>query len=167
MQNSSAFDAAVLEAPLLIDHPRLRIAGPRLRRLANPAVEIPPLWQRFAPFIGRVPRQMPGATFGLCMQGDGGTDYVAGCEVADFSRVAADWSRIEIPAQRYAVFRHRGNATQLGETVQAIFGGWLPQSGCTAVPAGPDRVGFFERYGPGFDPQAGRGDIELWLPIAA
>lgn len=149
-------------------HPQLLIAGLLLRQLNDPSKELPALWQRFAPFIGRVPRQVPSAAYGLCIraaEGNACSDYVAGCEVADFSEIPADWARVTIPAQRYAVFAHAGNTSRLQHTVHAIFTEWLPRSGCEPIADEPGAVGFFERYGPGFDPRSGRGDIELWLPL--
>jgi AraC family transcriptional regulator len=98
-------------------------------------------------------------------QGDGCSDYVAGCEVEDFAEIPADWARITIPAQEYAVFAHDGSASQLQHTVHAIFHDWLPRSGCAVASPAPGGVGFFERYGPGFDSRTGSGDIELWLPV--
>jgi AraC family transcriptional regulator len=177
---SDRFDesAAPLASPRFVQHPQLRIAGLLLRQLNDPPAELPALWQRFAPFIGRVPRQVPGVAFGVCMQAAQGeacsddvcsddvcSDYVAGCEVEDFAEIPVDWARVTIPPQRYAVFVHPGSASQLQHTVQAIFTQWLPRSGCEAVAPGPGVVGFFERYGPGFDPRTGSGDIELWLPL--
>lgn len=171
MTDLSAHDTAIsvnLDAPRFVSHPPLTIAGLRLRKLGDPALELPALWQRFGPFIGRVPHQVPGVAFGVCMQSDSSAksvDYVAGCEVTEVDDLPAEFSQVVIPAQRYAVFVHGGIAAQIQHTVQAIFHEWLPQSNCVAMQAGDDRVGFFERYGPGFDPQRGSGDIELWVPI--
>lgn len=169
------FDESVtpLAPPRFVQHPQLRIAGLLLQQLNDPPAELPALWQRFAPFIGHVPRQVSGVAFGVCMQAPQGedrsddacSDYVAGCEVEDFAEIPADWARVTIPPQRYAVFAHPGSASQLQHTVQAIFTEWLPRSGCETVSPGPGVVGFFERYGPGFDPRSGSGDIELWLPL--
>lgn len=168
MIDRSDTGAASLAVPRFVQHPQLLIAGLLLRQLTNPPAELPALWQRFAPFIGRVPRQVPGVAFGLCLraaQGDACSDYVAGCEVEDFAEIPADWARVTIPAQEYAVFAHDGSASQLQHTVHAIFSEWLPQSGCGVIPPTPGMVSFFERYGPGFDPRTGSGDIELWLPV--
>ncbi len=168
MIDRSSENVAPLETPRFVQHPQLLIAGLMLRQLTNPPAELPALWQRFAPFIGRVPRQVPGVAFGLCMraaQDDACSDYVAGCEVENFAEIPADWARVTIPPQQYAVFAHRGSAAQLQHTVHAIFDKWLPHSGCEAMAPAVGGVGFFERYGPGFDPRTGSGDIELWLPV--
>jgi predicted transcriptional regulator YdeE len=39
----------------------------------------------------------------------------------------------------------------------------VAESGCE----GGERLPLMmERYGPGFDPAIGRGDIEIWIPLA-
>jgi AraC family transcriptional regulator len=140
----------------------------RARLQGDPSAVIPALWQRFAPHIGRIPTQIGAmVAYGLCLQSapDGqGCDYVAGCEVRDFSALPADWSKVNIPAQYYAVFAHAQHASKLQNTIHAIFTEWLPGSDRQTAP-GP--LSFFERYGTGFNPQTGLGDIEVWLPIIA
>lgn len=156
------------ETPRFEQHPPLLIAG--LRTSARDPAAIPALWQRFAANAGRVPA-LGRVGYGLCLRPADGEadccDYVAGCAVADFEPVPADWARVRIPAQRYAVFPHRGHVSQLRDAIDAVFSRWLPAAGCEPVPAGVEEVGFFERYGEGFDPRAGRGDIEIWVPIKA
>lgn len=159
--------AKPLEPPRFEQSPPLRITG--LRGRVNEAAAAPALWARFAPHFGRVPGAADRVGYGLCLpaaDGEAGCfDYVAGCAVNDFAGVPADWARVSIPAQRYAVFAHRQHVSKIRDTIDAIFSRWLPGSGCTVVPAGEDRVAFFERYGEGFDPHTGSGDIEVWVPV--
>lgn len=148
--------------------PALPIAGLGVRLADDPRSSIPALWQRFGPHIGRIEGQVPGVAYGVCRHADTDVacfDYVAGCEVVDFDGVPADWVRLTLPAQRYAVFEHRGHAAASQHTVQAIFTEWLPASGLAAIAALPGSLGFFERYGPGFDAGTGLGDIEIWVPL--
>src|SRR5690348_3364038 len=77
--------------------PPLLIAGLRERLVQNPAVQIPALWQRFAPHIGKIPGQVGAVAYGICLQSESpatGIDYVAGCAVTDASGLPADWARI-------------------------------------------------------------------------
>jgi AraC family transcriptional regulator len=69
-----------------------------------------------------------------------------------------------VPALRYAVFTHRAHVSRLGETVNAIHRTWSPASGHTAA-HGAGLPDFLERYGEGFDPATGTGDLEVWYPI--
>jgi len=43
----------------------------------------------------------------------------------------------------------------------------LPESGYQPPRAAAGAPDFFERYGEGFNPLTGMGDIEVWIPIAA
>jgi AraC family transcriptional regulator len=71
-------------------------------------------------------------------------------------------SRIRLPAQRPAVFSHRGHISTIRSTVYTIWNKWLPESGL-AVADAPD----FERYDDRFDPKSGSGVVEICIPIKA
>jgi AraC family transcriptional regulator len=94
-----------------------------------------------------------------------GFDYLCGVEVSLSSRLPAAFKKVNIPAQKYAVFPHRGHVSEIARTVKAIYSRWLPTSGHTLPAASPRRPTFFERYGEEFNPRTGRGGIEIWLPI--
>jgi AraC family transcriptional regulator len=85
---------------------------------------------------------------------------VCGAEVKDFSGLPADWSRVRIPEQRYAIFSQRDHISTIRSTWNTIWNNWLPESGYEVVD-GPD----FERYGDNFDSGTGTGGFEIWLPI--
>jgi AraC family transcriptional regulator len=128
---------------------------------------IPELWQQFGPLIGRLPGQIGRVAYGICsnMTPDPwGMDYLAGVEVSSLDGLPQGLSHVSVLAARYAVFSHREHATKISETVSQIYR-WLPQSGY--VPAGGSRdiPAFIERYGEGFDPVAGKGDTEVWMPV--
>jgi predicted transcriptional regulator YdeE len=75
-----------------------------------------------------------------------------------------DLTVVEAPARLFAVFPFEEHVSRLGETVNAIWERWLPSSDYEKdiVPGAPDLV---ERYGLGFDPATGKGDITIWIPI--
>ena len=68
---------------------------------------------------------------------------------------------VSIPAGRYAVFTHSGHISDLPKTVYTIWNKSLPDAGLNTREA-PD----FELYDCRFDPLTGRGDVEIWIPIA-
>jgi AraC family transcriptional regulator len=153
-----------LQQPRLETRGTLLIAGLSEHYTSETAQNIPALWQRFVPHIGNVPGQIGRKAYGVCSKKSSDTDgfdYLSGVEVADFSSISDELSRISIPAQRYLVFPHLEHVSRLGDTVGAIFYQWLPASEHEAAHE-PD---FFELYGEKFDPQTGRGDIEVWVPI--
>ncbi|MES2819314.1 MAG: AraC family transcriptional regulator [Pseudomonadota bacterium] len=125
---------------------------------------IPGLWQRFAPAIASMANPVGGCTFGVCHNRDdeGGFDYLAGVEVSTFAGLAERFQRVKIPTGRYAVFNHSGHIAQLRDTFYILWNHWLPQSGYQ-VGDTPE----FVRCSADFDPLAGTGTVEIWLPIEA
>jgi AraC family transcriptional regulator len=140
------------------------IAGLRQHYSPVTAASIPQLWERLVPYMDKVAHRVGDADYGVCFDADSGGNfsYLCGFEVTELSSLPAEFNHIRIPPQRYAVFAHDSHVSQIPATMDAIYRSWLPTATGT-VPAGtPD---FFERYGPRFDPQAGRGDVQIWLPI--
>lgn len=158
--NESLF--ATLEPPRFETGKPLLIAGLSERYNDETIANVPSQWQRFAPHLGALPGQVGRATYGVCCNGDndGNIDYIAGVEVADFSDLPGGFARLRIPAQRYAVFTHRGHISDIRRIWKTIWAKWLPESGHEVADAPT-----FERYGERFDPRSGTGGFEIWLPI--
>ena len=124
---------------------------------------IPAQWQRFAPYIGNVAGQIGSDAYGVRYNSDdSGLDYLCGVEVGEFSQLPPELSRVRVPANRYAVFTHRGHISAIRSTWHAIWNKWLPKSGHQLADA-PD----FERYGKEFDAKSGSGEVEIWVPLKA
>lgn len=64
------------------------------------------------------------------------------------------------PVQRYAVFAHTDNVSNIGRTWQQIWRNWLPESGFEDAHTPP-----FELYDEHFDPVTGEGGLEVWFPV--
>lgn len=150
--------------PRIVEEQSLLIAGLGERFNRSGSQAIAALWQRFVPYIGRVPGQVGWETFGLCWNPDenGSFEYVAGVQVSRFDELPAEFRRLSLPPRRYAVFLHQGHISSIHETFAAIFQRWLPASGLEAADA-PE----FERYSGDFNPMAGTGQVEVWLPLKA
>ena len=122
---------------------------------------IPAQWQRFAPHIGNVPGQIGTDAYGVRYNSDdSGLDYLCGVEVGEFSELPPELSRVRVPANRYAVFTHRGHISAIRSTWATVRNKWLPRSGHQLADA-PD----FERYDSRFDPRTGSGEVEIWVPL--
>jgi AraC family transcriptional regulator len=123
---------------------------------------IPGQWQRFHQKVDDIPGRVGKVAYGVCCNGDdsGNFDYIAGVEVADFSDLPREFSRVPIPEQKYAVFTHGEHISTIRRTVNTIWNHWLPASGMTAADA-PN----FERYDENFDPLTGNGGLEIWVPV--
>ena len=141
----------------------LRLAGVQQHYTYANRREIPRQWNQFGPRIETVPERTGSADYGVVITTPGNPDfdYLTGFAVSDTAGLPADFTIKEIPAQRYAVFAHMGHVSTMCETIDAAFNQWLPKSECKTT-GNPD---FLERYGAGFDPVTGRGDIEIWLPV--
>ncbi|MBI1187389.1 MAG: helix-turn-helix domain-containing protein [Alphaproteobacteria bacterium] len=153
--------AATLSPPRIEEGRALLLAGLSGRYDHETRVHIPALWRRFIPYLGAIPRQVGDVTYGACSNADdsGAIDYLAGVEVSAFDDLPAAFSRLRVPAHRYAVFTHRGHISGIRGTWSAIMQ-WLPASG-HVVDDAPD----YERYGADFDPMSETGAVEIWIPI--
>jgi AraC family transcriptional regulator len=176
VRTSTRIDHIKLQEPILMDStvtdnlqaPRsetskpLLIAGIGERYTCENGAAIPAQWQRFHQSVDRIPGRAGKVAYGVCCNGDdaGNFDYIAGVEVADFSDLPREFSRVRVPQQRYAVFAHREHISTIRRTVNTIWNQWLPSSGLKAADA-PN----FERYDENFDPQTGNGGLERWVPV--
>lgn len=153
-----------LDPPRMAEHPAFLVAGLSERCAMAGATNIPSLWLRLVPHLGHLPNRVGAEAYGVCWNGDDhdNVEYMAGLAVSDFSDLPAEFTRLRIPAQRYAVFVHRGHIAGIGATWQAIWQRDLPQTGL-AVADAPT----FERYDERFDPRTGQGDVEIWVPFKA
>jgi AraC family transcriptional regulator len=138
------------------------IAGLGERYTDETSAGITAQWQRFLPYLGHVPGQVGGAAYGVGYNSDdeGNREYITGVEVTDFSDLPVVFSRLRIPARRYAVFAHADHIATIRRTWATIWNRWLPDSGHEVADA-PD----FERYGAAFDSQTGTGGLEIWIPL--
>ena len=153
---------AGLKAPRFEDAPELLIGGLNETYTFESRVGIPAHWQRFAQHLGKVPTQVGRKSYGVCWnyQPAVGFDYLTGVAVKDGSKLPQGFTSVRLPAGRYVVFAHEGHVSTLPATLDAIWTKWLPDSGIR-----PSGSPSFERYTEEFDPQTGRGGIEIWMPI--
>jgi AraC family transcriptional regulator len=151
--------------PVRFEHGKpMLIAGLRERYTWESSKAIPAHWQRLVPYLQTIPRRLGTTSLGVSYNGDdeGNFDYIAGCEVADFSELPTAFSRLRLTAQKYAVFAHRAHIAEIRRTVSTIWSKWLAESGHEAA----DAPGF-ERLDNAFDSRTGEGGLELWIPIKA
>jgi AraC family transcriptional regulator len=150
-----------LQPPRMEDGRPLLIAGLNERYVFDNLAGIPALWQRFRPHLGHVPAEAGNVRYGICFNTDDtGFDYIAGVEVHDFATLPAEYARLRVSAQRYAVFTHQGHVSTVRGTFMAIFNDWFPKSGLS-----PADAPVFERYDERFDSHTGEGCFEIWIPV--
>jgi AraC family transcriptional regulator len=126
------------------------------------AAGIPDQWQKFSPRLGTIPGQVGKVAYGVCynVDRDDNFDYLCGVEVASSAELPHGLTRLQVPAQKYAVFTHRGHVSEIRAVFSAVWSKWLPQSGYEAASAP-----VLERYGPEFNGENGLGGFEVWVPI--
>ena len=154
---------AALDAPRVEDGRLLLVAGiNRYYAGIEAGAGIPSQWQEFEQHRGSVREQVGDATYGVCyaVDDEGSMDYLCGVEVRNFASLPSAFTRLRLPPQRYAVFRHPGHIAAIRATWNTIWNDWLPRSGYEAADAP-----LFERYDARFDARTGEGGIELWVPL--
>jgi len=162
LMESTAFDT--IAPPRFETGKAMLVAGLGERISFENSAGIPALWNRFHQHVHDLPGRIGQVAYGVCTNGDdtGYFDYIAGVEVADFSDLPREFSRVRIPEQRYAVFSHTDHISTIRRTISAVWNHWLPSSGHKLADA-PS----FERYDDKFDPVTGNGGLEIWVPIKA
>jgi|SRR3974377_1340706 len=157
-----------LQGPRVEQAGSFLVAGLRRHYTDDRISRIPIQWQQFVNYLGRIPGQVGGATYGVCLNPTSGTvgiDYLSGVEVSHPIGLPEDFSVVTIFAQPYAVFVHRGHVSQLRDSLDAIWQKRLPESGHEVGFASAESPAFFERYTEHFDPRTASGEVELWIPI--
>lgn len=155
--------------PVRFDHrgPQL-ITGLREQFTINTMKNIPALWQKFVPYLGKIPGQVGNVAYGVIVDPSGAAgefSYLCGVEIPHPSAGTHRFTTIAIPALRCAVFVHPGPVSTISESIGKIFRQWLPHSGQQLARAGVGVPSCIERYGEKFHPQTMSGDIELWVPV--
>lgn len=121
------------------------------------------LWQRFVAREHEIAGvSEPRIAYGLCrLTAPGEMHYVAGFGVEAEHSVPEGMQRFEVPAQKYAVFTHKGTVEGIGESFQAIYASRLAELGLE-----PRQGVSFERYDERFiaadDPAS---EVDLYIPI--
>ena len=108
-----------------------------------------------------LPDPVGGLTYGvICGAAVGGIEYMSAMQVHNFDSLPGEMGRLQVPAQHYAVFEHRGHVSGIRALWQAVMDDWLPRSGFQSAHR-PD----FERYDERFDSGTRSGVVELWLGV--
>jgi AraC family transcriptional regulator len=155
--------SATLAPPRVVRSDALLIFGLGQRYHGTNA-GIPSQWDRFLPHLGSIPGQVGDIAYGVICNTDeaGSIEYICGVQVREFPAHPAEFARIRIPPQAYAVFEHTAHVSAIASTWQAIWNHELSNAGYEATD-GPA----FERYDSRFDGRTGLGGFEIWVPITA
>lgn len=159
--------------PKIIPVPALTLLGLEARFIcamspeANNLAIIPPLFKRFCSRWGELPPTLDGFTYGACrcLPPDQRTRedellYLVSVSVAPGSPVPPGMTTWQIPALTYAHFTHRGPVARLNETINYIFGAWLPRSDYQHA-GSPELERYDERFGDGGE----KSELDILIPV--
>jgi AraC family transcriptional regulator len=151
-----------LEPPRFVSSPPMLVVGITERHSFGATEGIPGQWQRFMRHYADIPDKAQPIPLGVSanMDDDGNFEYMTAVEVSKASDLPTGIKQLRIPAQHYAVFRHCGHVSTLGDTYSAIWNDWLPAHDRKAAD-GP----CLERHLETFDPRTGLGGVEVWIPL--
>jgi AraC family transcriptional regulator len=137
-----------------------RVVGLSTKATFEDTSSIPALWSEFNAREDAVQNAVHGAAYGVCCDATeaGQFRYIAGIEAKGLTQ---EMDHVDIPAGRYAVFTHRGHISDLPKSVYTIWNQSLPDLNLT-----PQQRPDFELYDDRFDPENGRGAVEIWIPIS-
>ena len=142
-------------------YPAFTAVGMKSRYGKN-ANEIPQLWEAFVPRIGEVVhRDGSHHSYGLMGNYDPATgefDYMAGLPVTETTDIPAGMTHWAVPQQTYAVFSC--TLQTISQTFDAIYKEWIHTAPVTRT-SGPE----FELYDENFNPNEGRFDVSIWIPV--
>jgi AraC family transcriptional regulator len=133
----------------------------------NKNQEIQQLWNVFLPRLESIKSRInQSVSYGICYpvegeNNDAAFEYIAAVEVSDFDDLPAEMVGRTIPAQKYAVFTHKGPVDKILETYQAIYAVWQPKSGCQLKKA-PDFEYYDERFNPD-NPEV--SELDIYIPV--
>lgn len=146
----------------IVEHPAFRLVGLELEdgRLES----IGALWGRFMARCHEIAGDEPDVAYGACMGHPGGDfRYLAAARVPEGAPVPPGMVAWDLPAQKYAVFLHRGPYVDMSATFARIYERGLAQNGLVAA-EGID----LERYEYARCPIPDGPDteVDLYVPVA-
>ncbi len=134
----------------IVNSPAMTLIGMRYQG-RNQNHEISAMWDAFNKRSGEIKSTVEGAAYGVCRVPaglpEGEFEYIACLPVSKVEDLPAGMQVVELPALKCAAYPHHGKLDKLGETYQALYSAWLPQSGMEVVEPGFD----LEYYGEQFD----------------
>lgn len=129
----------------------------------NNHLVIPQLWQDFSSRMASIPNRQGQDCLGSieCDNGESGQcRYLACVEVSSVAALPEGMISREIGGGSYAIFAHRGEISRIGQTLEYVYGSWLPRSGHRLRDAAEIEV-----YGAKFDASSPDSEMEYCLPI--
>lgn len=127
------------------------------------------LWQKFMPRRKEIKNRKNANYISMQKYPDNWTfapdalfEKWAAVEVSSFVDIPSGMETYLLKGGKYAVFVHHGPASAAAETMQYIFGQWLPKSAYKL-----DKREHFEILPKGYNPLDPEAEEEIWIPITS
>ena len=132
---------------------------------------IPDLWKKFYKRINEIENRLGDKTYGVIYINPKKSNdksenlhenliYLAGVRVRSDKKIPKGMLSYLVPADQYGVFQHCGPINGIDQTLNYIFGTWLPQSKYST----PDRANI-EIFPANYDPMGKESKMEFCLPL--
>ncbi len=153
-----------LNAPHFVDAGPMVIGGLQASYNCETRTAIPQHWQRFVEQANALKCMQGKDMYGVCWNTtpEGNFEYLSGAPIDPSEDLPASLSKLELTARRYAVFPHTQHVSAIPQTVDTIWRKWVKDCGLSIAEAP-----CLERYTLEFDPVAGMGGMEIWIPLEA
>ena len=162
-----------MQPPRIVEKPELKVIGYEAAFLHCRSPEatnlqvIGALWDKFIGRADRISNRTGDAMYGVIYGRPEAErahphelQYIAAVPVSSTAEVPEGMVSWTVPAGIFAVFTHRGPIRTIGETVSAIYRGWLPQ--CVYQHAETADV---ELYDDRFCCDGADSEMEIWIPV--
>lgn len=160
--------------PKFIEFPQTKVVGLGAKFISILSPDktnfnvIPELWHRFVQQLPAIKNRVGQASYGLVEplpQSEPKSHkaemfYIAAVPVRDFDSIPPGMLQRTIPAGRHAVFTHKGKLDNLQQTMDAIYGQWVPESK-TQLREAPH----LELYDQRFIPDSDDSEFDILLPV--
>jgi len=159
-----------LDSPKIVDAESRRLIG---KRIVTTMAEdqTMSLWKSFKPLVGDIALRKETGFFSV-QKFDPTISFYQFTPFSKFEK----WAAVEVEENyemipfgleplllnggKYAVFIHKGKASKFPETLQYIFGQWMPNSGFEL-----DKRHHFEIMDTNYQPTDPSAEEEVWIPI--
>ncbi len=144
----------------------MNMTGITVKATMNNMSEIPGAWQKIFAYKAKLnhiiePDSMWGVSYNYRnINGEFQFNYMAAFRVKEFNTNIAGISTFTVPAQKYAVFVHKGSVNTLGKTYDYIMKQWLPNS-----PYVSGGICDLELYGRDFKMNSPKSKIYIYISL--
>ena len=128
------------------------------------------LWQKFMPKRNKITNRVNSDLFDIQIYDpekdfknfDSNTEFEkwSAAEVSNHDHIVEGMESLIIPEGKYAVFNHRGSASEARQIFQYIYGVWLPGSGYNL-----DNRPHFQILKEGYRPDNPQLEESVWIPL--